>query len=328
MYSCDDDTSINPLHNVLSTTTDIEMGGQCTDDFLAYNDMECTICLGDIIPIPNSPYGCGNTRCSARFCDDCIGGLSERHIYTTQCCTCTEPCGDVYTDRLDRLAAIVFVYDGNHYFIVSPFPLIHPYQIKLITTPIIESNLDTFRTAYIRSTNISTNTSSTVADIFSKNINRIQWFDDTANVRWGKLIHTRHHYTTDHYQIIYTTNATIVVLMSGLFVMYGGELSDLNFEIVSAMITFVNAVSIIMTYWLFILQILYIDVGVISANMIRFRTLVFGGLNCGIIANNVFMLEDPFGDSVDVYVILYTVNIIIHAITAMWIRCFVIPESS
>ena len=304
------ETALSPLNQ------DIEMGGLLNEMI----DTECTICFNDMTFQHNSSYGCGNSKCSGKFCDECIESLSDRHIHTNQCCTCTERCGDAYVSRLVKKSVVVFVFDGDHFFLTSAYPLEPPYQVKLISSPIVETELRTFRGAYVRAADIAPNSASIIGLAFSKNTHLIQWIHEADSVRWGKLIHTVSRYTTVHYQMIYMMNMLAAMLTGGIFLMFGDQLFSSDTLVVEFMCMFVNIVMTVASYWMFVLQILYCDIGVISTNIIRFRVLTFGCLSGGIVANNVLMIECTFGNGANVRLFMYLVNSILHGTIAMWMR--------
>jgi len=323
------DDTYNPLcdtiqHTLASfdCTHDIEMGDQLSTD-------ECTICFSDI-PSDGRSYGCGNPKCNGKFCDECVAELSYRHVHAPRCCNCTEPCGAEYTSRLNSIQAVLFVYSGDHYMIVSSVEAGTPHtshetsrkDVKLIKTPVISSDLSSLRTAYKRATDIPEDRSIIQRANFERTARYIQWLHDVDNVRWGKLTHTIQRYITVNYHMIYLLNGIVSSLMCGIMLLFGKEMfsSPRSVYTVDVMCMFTNIVVTIASYWLFMLQILYNDVGVFSKNEIRWRLLVFGTSNTTIMVNNVLMLERILGDGKDAHVAMYMINFILHGGVALWTR--------
>jgi hypothetical protein len=122
--------------------------------------------------------------------------------------------------------------------------------------------------------------------------------------------------------MIYLLNGTVSSLMCGIMLLFGKEMfsSPRSVYTVDVMCMFTNIVVTIASYWLFMLQILYNDVGVFSKNEIRWRLLVFGTSTTAIIVNNVLMLENILGDGSDVHAVMYAMNAILHGGIAVWTR--------
>jgi len=319
------DETHNPLQEPLPTIVaigspdpdhDIEMGELLSAD-------ECTICFSDIPSNTDRTFGCGNPKCNGKFCDDCIMGLSERYIHNPRCCNCTEPCGAMYTSRLNRIQIVLFVYNGNHYMVVKSTGSTIT-QFKLITSPVVDANITTFRTAYLRATDLLTDDSITTA--FNRIAHNTQWLHDVDNVRWGKLIHTTQRYVTVNYYMIYLMNNLVAAFMFGIMFIFSKQMFSSDSNLIDMLCLFVNIVVTIASYWLFMLQILYNDVNVLSKNMIRWRVLIFGASTAIIISNNVLMLERTLGDGQDIHVAMYVLNFSMHACVAMWTKRLAIGD--
>ena len=333
---CIDETH-NPLHeNIISIENvptmatigvidrehDIEMGELLSAD-------ECTICFSDI-PSNDCSYGCGNSKCNGKFCDECVVGLSERHIHTPRCCNCTEPCGTIYTSRLNRMQIVLFVYNGDHYMVttsIGPHESHAAKHIKFVTSPIVDANLNTFRSAYMRATDLANESVVAQYNAFNRSARRgIKWLHAVDNVRWGKLVHAHRRYVTLNYYLIYLMNGLVAIIMFGILLVFGRKMVTPNSNFFDVLCLFINVIVTIASYWLFMLQILYEDVNVISKNRVRWRLFVFGTSTAIIISNNVLMLERTLGDGEYMHVAMYASNIVMRACVAMWTKCLAIGD--
>jgi hypothetical protein len=273
---------------------------------------ECDICFDESIDVG----GCGNPKCSGRFCDQCMVDLSLRYIHTPRCCLCIESCSEQYIRRLTSCDAIFTPFRGYNFIIIKRGGPTEPNEtLWRVSAPVLVNDVTTLQTALRRATQLDDQTApldfrTDLAGYVDRNT--ITWRHQVNHVRWGTVgreTGESRRYDLTNYKVIGIINQVNVVGLIWFFPVAGNPGAAFMCLVASVIITGTSL-------WGVVLQALYNDVYVLPLNCVKRRIGTVAVMAVTLVAMNAWAVANDV--SVISYQMVYFANTIYYQIIAAW----------